>query len=304
MLAFELQMEPGWKWGGVGYLAAFTAAVLGLTAWVIGRARDEGPRGTSRRTGAGHGSPGAAAAGGDKAVVDVGAPASLPVQPVTLALRGLGYAVTVPIAAVQPSGGAAPPRGSAADWRGTLQQLASLAGRRPTTSRNLLEGVTAVAEPGSLTAVLGASGAGKSTLLDSVSFSKTRGVIRGEVLVNGAAMGPAGMSRVCGYVQQSDLHVPTDTVREALEVAARLRLPPSVMPAQRAALVASLLRDLELEELADRRVGDADSDASTKGGTGSNEGPGSTQTLSPGQRKRLTIGVELAANAALLLCDE
>jgi len=86
-----------------------------------------------------------------------------------------------------------------------------------------------------------------------------------------------------GYAQQSDCHVGTSTVRDAIDFSARLRLPDSVSDASRDVFVDLLLDDLELTPIANRLVGDVNI-------------PG----LSPGELKRLTIGVELAANPAIL----
>ena len=66
-----------------------------------------------------------------------------------------------------------------------------------------------------------------------------------------------------------------------------LRLPATVTAAQRSAFVDEVLDILELTPIADRIIGDS-------------ELPG----LSPGQLKRVTIGVELVANPPVLFLDE
>jgi ABC-type multidrug transport system ATPase subunit len=85
-----------------------------------------------------------------------------------------------------------------------------------------------------------------------------------------------------------DIHAPFTTVREALEFSAALRLPATVTRAQRQAFVAEVLHILELTDLADRLVGRI----------------GGPEALAPGQRKRLTIGVELVSNAPVIFLDE
>jgi ABC-type multidrug transport system ATPase subunit len=92
---------------------------------------------------------------------------------------------------------------------------------------------------------------------------------------------------IVGYVQQQDVHVGTATVREALEFAAALRLPPSVTSEQRRAIVCEVLEMLDLTSAADWLVGDSDYNG-----------------ISPSQRKRLTIGTELVANPSVLYVDE
>jgi ABC-type multidrug transport system ATPase subunit len=82
--------------------------------------------------------------------------------------------------------------------------------------------------------------------------------------------------------------MPLCTVREALEFSSEMRLPADVSHALRAAFVDEAMELLELTQVADAKVGL----------------PGSPDGLAPGERKRLTIGVELAANPAILFLDE
>ena len=63
----------------------------------------------------------------------------------------------------------------------------------------LLQGITAWAESGALTALMGGSGAGKTTLMDCVAGRKTVGEVRGEITVNGHPKEQATWSRVMGY---------------------------------------------------------------------------------------------------------
>ena len=56
--------------------------------------------------------------------------------------------------------------------------------------------------------------AGKSTLLDVLANKKTGGKIEGEILINGVPRDDATFPRIAGYVEQSDSHYPTMTVRE------------------------------------------------------------------------------------------
>jgi hypothetical protein len=69
----------------------------------------------------------------------------------------------------------------------------------------------------------GSSGAGKSTLMDVLARRKTGGKITGEVLVNGRKT-DANLSRIIGYVEQQDIHAPTQTIYEAIELSALVRL--------------------------------------------------------------------------------
>lgn len=160
-------------------------------------------------------------------------------------------------------------------------------GKQRTVQRELLAGVSGFARAGELTALMGSSGAGKTTLMDVIAGRKTSGTITGEILVNGHKQSFPTFSRLAAYVEQMDVLLGTDTVREAIEFSARLRLPAEVSDEQRKRFVDQILDDLELTSIADRIIGDAASDG-----------------LSPGQLKRVTIGVELAANPTFLFLDE
>ncbi|XXG95294.1 hypothetical protein Hte_001555 [Hypoxylon texense] len=148
--------------------------------------------------------------------------------------------------------------------------------------RRILDHVDGWVKPGTLTALMGVSGAGKTTLLDALADRITMGVITGEMLVDGHPRDNS-FQRKTGYVQQQDLHLSTTTVREALNFSALLRQPADVPRAEKLAYVDEVIKLLDMEEYADAVVGVL--------------GEG----LNVEQRKRLTIGVELAAKPPLLL---
>lgn len=148
--------------------------------------------------------------------------------------------------------------------------------------RRLLDMVDGWVEPGTLTALMGASGAGKTTLLDVLASRVTMGVVSGDMLVNGAQR-ENSFQRKTGYVQQQDVHLETSTVREALNFSALLRQPDHRSKKEKLAYVDEVIKILEMEAYADAVVGI----------------PG--EGLNVEQRKRLTIGVELAARPQLLL---
>ncbi|KAL2015963.1 hypothetical protein VTK56DRAFT_4498 [Thermocarpiscus australiensis] len=149
-------------------------------------------------------------------------------------------------------------------------------------TRQILDHVDGWVKPGTLTALMGVSGAGKTTLLDCLADRTSMGVITGEMLVDGRPR-DASFQRKTGYVQQQDLHLQTTTVREALNFSALLRQPAHVPREEKLAYVDEVIKLLEMEEYADAVIGV----------------PG--EGLNVEQRKRLTIGVELAAKPPLLL---
>ncbi|EPY49857.1 hypothetical protein SPOG_03329 [Schizosaccharomyces cryophilus OY26] len=148
--------------------------------------------------------------------------------------------------------------------------------------RRLLSGVNGFVKPGKLTALMGESGAGKTTLLNVLAQRVDTGVVTGNMLVNGNPL-DSTFQRRTGYVQQQDVHVSESTVREALQFSAALRQPASVPLSEKYEYVESVIKLLEMESYAEAIIGS----------------PGSG--LNVEQRKRATIGVELAAKPALLL---
>jgi ATP-binding cassette subfamily G (WHITE) protein 2 (SNQ2) len=153
--------------------------------------------------------------------------------------------------------------------------------------KQLLREVSGYFKPGQLTALMGSSGAGKTTLLDTISQRKDTGVVKGEMRMAGRPLDPT-FSRSCGFCMQQDVHEPTATIREALQFSAKLRQPASVSIKRKEADVEEVISLLELDSIADALIGE----------------PGDGG-LSVEQRKRVTIGVELAAKpSALLFLDE
>ena len=149
-------------------------------------------------------------------------------------------------------------------------------------SRRLLDDVEGWIEPGTLTALMGASGAGKTTLLNVLANRASTGVISGDKMAHSKYQND-GFARKVGYAQQQDMNIPTATVREALIFSARLRQPKTFSDAQKIAYVDEVMATLDLTRFADAVIGF----------------PG--EGLNIEQRKRVTIGVELAARPELLL---
>ncbi|GAA5921798.1 hypothetical protein JCM3775_001825 [Rhodotorula graminis] len=148
--------------------------------------------------------------------------------------------------------------------------------------RKLLSDISGYVAPGKMTALMGESGAGKTTLLNVLAQRVSVGVVTGDMLVNGKPL-PQSFQRQTGYCQQQDTHMATTTVREALVFSALLRQPRTTPKAEKLAYVEEIIKLLEMEAYAEALVGEV--------GMG----------LNVEQRKRLTIGVELAAKPALLI---
>jgi ATP-binding cassette subfamily G (WHITE) protein 2 (SNQ2) len=124
--------------------------------------------------------------------------------------------------------------------------------------------------------------AGKTTLLDVLAQRKSIGVVGGDLLVDGTKP-DISFQRGTAYCEQLDVHEPTATIREALRFSAHLRQPSRVPVEEKNAYVEEVIALLELEDIADAVIG-------------------SPQTgLAVEERKRVTIGVELAAKPEMLL---
>ena len=121
--------------------------------------------------------------------------------------------------------------------------------------------------------------------MNTLAGRLTKGTLTGDLFLGGQPL-PRSFSRYMGYVQQQDIHLPTQTVREALQVTARLRRTMDVSDAEKDAYVENVIEMLEMEDIADALIGV----------------PGAGLNLE--QRKRVTIGVELAAKPEILFLDE
>lgn len=148
--------------------------------------------------------------------------------------------------------------------------------------RQLLKGVNGYVQPGQLTALMGASGAGKTTLLNTLAQRINFGIITGDFLVDGNPL-PKSFQRSTGFAEQMDVHEPTATVREAFRFSALLRQPKEIPVAEKYEYVERIIDLLEMRSIAGATIGSI--------GSGLNQE----------QRKRVTIGVELASKPELLL---
>ncbi|QUC22875.1 uncharacterized protein UV8b_07116 [Ustilaginoidea virens] len=153
-------------------------------------------------------------------------------------------------------------------------------------SKTLLHSVAADMRPGTLTAIIGGSGSGKTTLLNAMAERTTSWRLNQEGAVT--FNGQLGVhSARHAYVMQQDSLVPTLTVRETLRYAAALRLPATTSREHRNGVVEQVLCELGLNKCADTRIGNS-----------RNRG------CSAGEKKRVSIGVQLLANPSVLFLDE
>jgi ABC-type multidrug transport system ATPase subunit/pSer/pThr/pTyr-binding forkhead associated (FHA) protein len=147
---------------------------------------------------------------------------------------------------------------------------------------NLLQDISFAIEPREFVAVVGVSGAGKSTLLDALNGFRPAN--QGNVLVNGTDLykNLDSYRTDLGYVPQDDIIHKELSPYQALDFAARLRLPADTTDQERTARVLEVLDVLGLSERKDIPI----------------------TRLSGGQRKRVSIGVELLTRPGLFFLDE
>ncbi|ROW08907.1 hypothetical protein VMCG_02679 [Cytospora schulzeri] len=149
----------------------------------------------------------------------------------------------------------------------------------------LLEYVSASLAPGTVTAILGASGSGKTTLLNTISSrvaSSSRLNQSGSILFNSQ---PKISNIRSAYIKQTDILLPALTAEETLQYAADLRLPSPSTANDRTRVVKEVIAELGLKDAANTRVGN-------NGG------------LSGGEKRRVSIGIQMLANPSVLFLDE
>ncbi|KAK7336536.1 hypothetical protein VNO77_17079 [Canavalia gladiata] len=168
----------------------------------------------------------------------------------------------------------------------TVERCASFGAHDKKKKKLLLNGITGFAEPCKIMAIMGPSGCGKTTLLHSFTGRlATNAVVTGNILINGKKRSLC--SREMSYVDQEELYLGTLTVKETLTFSANMRLPSKMTKEEIDRVVEETIMEMGLEDCADNRIGNWHS-----------------RGLSNGEKKRLSIGLEILTQPHVLLLDE
>ncbi|KAF7804518.1 ABC transporter G family member 20-like [Senna tora] len=151
----------------------------------------------------------------------------------------------------------------------------------------LLNDISGEARDGQIMGVLGASGSGKSTLIDALANRISKDSLKGSVTLNGDALESNLLKVISAYVMQDDLLFPMLTVEETLMFSAEFRLPRSLSHSKKKARVQALIDQLGLRNAAKTVIGD-------EGHRG----------VSGGERRRVSIGIDIIHDPILLFLDE
>ncbi|CAK9051483.1 ABC transporter G family member 24 (ABC transporter ABCG.24) (AtABCG24) (Probable white-brown complex homolog protein 25) (AtWBC25) [Durusdinium trenchii] len=162
----------------------------------------------------------------------------------------------------------------------------------------ILEGVTGEFRPKRVAAIMGPSGAGKTTFMNALCGRAYYGTTTGSIRINGQTSSIAAIKPLRGFdvrlivmfrkaTATDDIVHEHLTVREQLYYSARLRNAEGTPPAMINNIVEDVLNVMQLLDVQHSLVGDVEK-----------------RGISGGQRKRVNIGLELAARPTILMLDE
>lgn len=148
--------------------------------------------------------------------------------------------------------------------------------------KDILKDVSFGVPEKSLIAVIGPSGSGKSTLLKALTGYRPAN--RGDVLYDNRNLYKqfAELRQRIGLVPQDDILHKELTVKKALKYAAKLRFPADTTESEREQRINEVLGELKLDIHKEKKV----------------------TSLSGGQRKRVSVALELLTKPSLIFLDE
>ncbi|KUF90223.1 hypothetical protein AM588_10006288 [Phytophthora nicotianae] len=163
--------------------------------------------------------------------------------------------------------------------------------KKSTEQKTILNQISGSVSRGQVLGLLGPSGSGKTTLLNAVAAMQNgTSKFTGELLLDGNKVAKE-YRRIAAYVQQDDTLFSTLTVRECIAYSAQLRLPMSMTDSAKSAMVHRVITELNLSHVANSRIGSVGGSTSERG-------------ISGGERRRVSIGMELVTSPQILILDE
>mmetsp|Transcript_2050 Transcript_2050/g.4102 ORF Transcript_2050/g.4102 Transcript_2050/m.4102 type:complete len:616 (-) Transcript_2050:497-2344(-) len=159
------------------------------------------------------------------------------------------------------------------------------AGGKRQNDKIILNDCSGALQKREMACIIGPSGAGKTTLMHTLSGRAGRSY-QGRVLANGCEVNPIEFRKSLAFVMQEEALFATQTPREAVSFSAALRLH-GVQAEERKTLVASIIRELNLDKCADTLIGGE-----------------LIRGISGGEKRRVSIGIEMITNPKILFLDE
>ncbi|KAF5292527.1 hypothetical protein FQR65_LT01673 [Abscondita terminalis] len=147
--------------------------------------------------------------------------------------------------------------------------------------RKILKMVNGDFYAGDLTAIMGPSGCGKTTLMNILA-GYTVGNVQGELLINNEVRNEELFKKQMCYIMQDDYLQPLLTVNESMMIAAELKLETKIDIKEKKEKIGEILDAIGLQACNNVKTG----------------------ALSGGQRKRLSIALELIKNPQIMFFDE
>ena len=154
-------------------------------------------------------------------------------------------------------------------------------------SKTILKNISGIVRPGEFLAIMGPSGAGKTTLLNALSGKYQSNLVKvsGRVAINGRLIETLNYKAIIGFVPQDDILVQFMTTRECLDFSAKMTTNNNAK--RRKELVDQVIEELELTGCADSIIGGQ-----------------VVRGISGGEKKRVSIGVEMIFNPSVIFLDE
>lgn len=154
--------------------------------------------------------------------------------------------------------------------------------------KRILSDISGRVRRGQVLGLLGPSGSGKTSLLNALAAVENgKSTLSGEIQLDGRKIAK-GYRKIAAYVQQDDSLFSTLTVRECISYSAQLRLPSTMSDRVKDAMVDRVINELNLGHVAHARIGSS----------------GASRGVSGGERRRVSIGMELVTAPQILILDE